>query len=280
MISGIFHKGSGLGNQLHRYVATRVLALDKGVGFNMIAPELFKGSSFMNLEMTDKYYANGTVKLTAPYHVEEPSGKVIPHVTTKIWQEWNKNVYDPDINFVEDNTIIDGNFEDPKYFEHRLPEINEWLKTEPIKAEDDVCIIGFRGGEYKAIPELFLNHTYWRDAIKKMKEINPNIKFEIHTDDIWGASDYFSRLYDGHFLLDQNNTEIIRDIGINWRSMRYAKYAIIANSSFYVLPRLINSADAWPFPNSSLTIAPRYWNRYNVKEWQYPQNFYRQFTYI
>ncbi len=27
MISGIFHQGSGIGNQLHRYVATKVLAL-------------------------------------------------------------------------------------------------------------------------------------------------------------------------------------------------------------------------------------------------------------
>ena len=51
MISGIFHKGSGLGNQLHRYVATRVLALDKGYKFSMVAPTNFKGESFMKLDM-------------------------------------------------------------------------------------------------------------------------------------------------------------------------------------------------------------------------------------
>ena len=43
MIAGIFHKGSGLGNQLHRYVMTRCLSLDKGMEFGMVNPELFKG---------------------------------------------------------------------------------------------------------------------------------------------------------------------------------------------------------------------------------------------
>ena len=35
MIVGTFWKGSGLGNQLHRYVMTRVLAADKGFEFGM-----------------------------------------------------------------------------------------------------------------------------------------------------------------------------------------------------------------------------------------------------
>ena len=49
MIAGIFHQGSGLGNQLHRYVATRVLALDKGYEWGMENPELFKGKNFMSV---------------------------------------------------------------------------------------------------------------------------------------------------------------------------------------------------------------------------------------
>ncbi len=179
MIYGIFHKGSGLGNQLHRYVATRVLALDKGYDFGMVATDLFKGKDFMQLEMGFNSPSN--------VHFIEPSGKVIPYIEdselkrTKcyVWEEWNKNVYDPDINFVEDNTIIDGNFEDPKYFEHRLPEISEWLKTEPWDIPDDVCVIGFRGGEYYTVPELGLPVGWYYDAMTKMvKEVNPNIKFE------------------------------------------------------------------------------------------------------
>lgn len=265
MIYGIMHKGSGLGNQLHRYVATRVLALDKGYEFGIVAPELFKGSSFMKLDMgNDKYL----------YSVEIPSGKTHPTIFSwydhgvgvgktiddvKVWQEWNKNIYDPDFNFVEDNTIIDGNFEDERYFEHRLYEINEWLDIEWLNVPDDTCVIGFRGGEYYTVPELGLPKEYYERAITEMRKINPRMKFEVHTDDLERAKEFFP-----YFTA-------FRDIELNWRSIRYAKYAIIANSSFYVLPRLLHGG---------LTIAPRYWNRYNIKKWDYPQNYYKQFNYI
>lgn len=257
MLYGIMHRGSGLGNQLFRYVATRVLALDKGYEFGMVAPELFKGKDFMNLDM-------GIDKFT--YSIETATGKVVPSTSNswepwefKQWEEWDKHTYDPDINFVEDNTIIDGNFEDSKYFEHRLPEIKEWLKTEPLEVPEDVCVIGFRGGEYYTIPELGLPKDYYNKAILGFRMMNLDMKFEVHTDDPELAKQFFP------------DFPIIKDISINWRAMRYAKYAIIANSSFYVLPRLMNGG---------VTIAPKYFNRYNTKKWDYPQFYYKQFTYL
>lgn len=276
------HRGSGLGNQLHRYVAVRTLALDKGYDFGMVASELFKGKDFMNLDMGSNFSFNDR-EIFFPYAIENGTGKVsiTPAIYSwteagkgvgesrfgiKTWEEWNKNVYDPDINFVEDNTIIDGNFEDPRYFEHRLPEINEWLKTEPLlfNEQEDTCLIGFRGGEYYTVSELGLPKEYFDRAIIEMRKINPKMRFEVHTDDLELARKFFP-----DFII------FIRDIEINWRAMRYAKFAIIANSSFYVLPRLLADNDSW-----AITIAPRYWNRYNIKEWQYPQNFYKQFRYI
>jgi hypothetical protein len=256
MIYGLFHRGSGLGNQLHRYIATRVLALDKGYDFSMTNPEGFKGKSFMQLDMGKKN--------NFPFHIEEPAGKVVmdmpgPEIHLPLWEEWNKNVYDPDINFVKDHTIIDGNFEDPKYFEHRLYEIDKWLETEKLNIPDDVCVIGFRGGEYYTVPELGLPKEYYDRAIEEMRKINPKMKFEVHTDDLELAKDFFPYF------------KVFRDVEINWRSVRHAKYAIIANSSFYVLPRLLNGG---------LTIAPRYFNRYNTKKWDYPQSYYKSFKYI
>jgi len=156
-------------------------------------------------------------------------------------------------------------FEDPKYFEHRLTDIDQWLKVLPIYGPnpmsnpEDICVIGFRGGEYYAIPELGLPKEYFVRAMEKMKQINPKMFFWVQTDDEELAKQFFP------------NCMITQDIGTNWRTMRYAKYAIIANSSFYVLPRLLNSG---------LTIAPRYWNRYNTKRWDYPQNYYKQFIWI
>lgn len=254
MIAGIFHEGSGIGNQLFRYVATRVLAYDKGVEFGMVAPELFKGGGFMFLDTG--------AKVKGGYNIHNGGRVELVNPDFKTWEE-NTPYYNPGINFVEDNTIIDGNFEDPRYFEHGLNEVDKWLKVEPIEVPDDVCVIGFRGGEYTTVPDLYLPERYWREAIAKMILENPQVrKFEVHTDDPVTADSIF---------LKMGFPPAIHDVGVNWRSMRYAKYAIIANSSFYILPRLLNGG---------LTIAPKYWNRYNLKRWDFPQNYYKQFTYI
>lgn len=265
MIIGIFHEGSGCGNQLFRYVATRVLATDKGYDWGMMNPKLFKGSSFMDLDM----------------------GKPIMEIELGVNNIWSEKKivengidirgYDPEFNFIGDHTIIDGEFQDPRYFEHRLPEVNEWLKVEPIEVPDDVCVIGFRGGEFALYPDLFLRHDYWEKAISKMQEINPEMKFQVHTDDEELARKFFPEF------------NIIHSIGINWRSMRYAKYAIIANSSFYILPRLLKHSTDCKYNDGtpkycpkcpSVTIAPRCWARRNTKVWSMPQNYYKQFTYI
>lgn len=244
MICGTFWEGSGLGNQLHRYVATRVLSLDKGYKFEMALPQNFKGKSFMNLDMGG------------------PAQEVYERawVEKKVTQgDVDVRSYDPEFNFIKDNCCIDGEFQDERYFGHRLKEIDEWLKVEPLNVPDDVCVIGFRGGEYYTNPDLGLPMEYWSEALMEMNKMNPKMKYEVHTDDIGLALKYFPTF------------KIIHDIGVNWRSMRYAKYAIIANSSFYILPRLLSGG---------VTIAPRYWARRNIKIWSMTQNYYKYFQYI
>lgn len=246
MIAGIFHQGSGLGNQLFRYVATRVLAEDKGYEWGMVGKNLFKGSSFMHLDMggeIDEYKAN--------YFNEK---KVIENGI-------DIRSYDPEINFTENNTIIDGEFQDSRYFEHRLEDIKEWLKVEPLEMPDNLCVIGFRGGEYALYPDLFLTKNYWDEARHMMIQKYPGIRFEVHTDDPEIARKFFP-IY-----------PIIHNVGLNWRSVRYAKHLIIANSSFYILPALLNK-------DVKEVVSPRYWARKNKKIWALPQNYYKQFTYI
>lgn len=259
MIAGIFHQGSGLGNQLHRYVATRVLALDKGYDWGMLyvadgsgKADGFKGTSFMEIDL-GKTVEYGWVEEFCKIYNEK---KIIENGV-------DIRGYDPEFNFIEDDTLIDGEFQDERYWEHREKEIREWLKVEPIHMPDDVCVIGFRGGEYSVFPDLFLTKDYWEKAIDRMLKVNPDMKFEVHTDDPALAKHFFSEY------------KIIHDIGINWRSMRYAKYAIIANSSFYILPRWLKQGEG-----DALTIAPRYWARRNTKTWALPQNYYSRFRYI
>ncbi len=245
MIAGIFHQGSGIGDQLMRYITTRTLALDKGLDFGMVNPENFKGKDFMQLDM----------------------GKEIVGNVHNIWNE--KDVrengidirsYDPEINFVGDNTVIDGCFEDEKYWGHRLPEIREWLKVEPLDMPDDLCVINGRGGEYKVSPDLLLTKDYYERAIEKMKQINPNMKFVIHSDDKELFTNWFPEY------------EVIQNIGLNWRSIRFAKYLIISNSAFAIIPSLLSEA--------KLVLAPRWWARHNIKIWARPSCYYKRFTYI
>lgn len=232
MVKGILHRGSGLGNQLHRYVGTKIIALEKGEEHSMIAPELFKGGGLFNLNLKDE----------TKYTVEEPSGRVIPESY---------------------EGVVDGEFQAEKDFIGHLDEVREWLKVEPIEMHEDVCVINFRGGEYAGVPELFLPYAYWLDGVRKMVNINPNMRFLIATDD-----EKLARI-----MLPGINV-IEPDTGIHWRAIRYAKYLILSNSSFAILPAYLNE-------NVKKIIAPKYWARYNTKEWINPDNStYSKFSYI
>lgn len=261
MIAGIFHQGSGLGDQLHRYITVRTLAEEKGYEWAMFGQYFFKGSSFMSVDMgkTDKlptWRANDV-----EYHE-----KAVYENGVDI------RSYDPEINFVEDNTIIDGSFEDYKYWGHNLENINKWLAVEPLEVPDTTCVIGFRGGEYAAVPELFLPYEYYEEAVWR---VEPK-EYQVHTDDPKLAKQMFDH---GAFEIVDNQElghSLHSNMGYNWRSARYAKYAIIPNSAFFILPRLLKHHE----DPTAVTIAPRFWAGRNVKQWRRPACYYPRFTYI
>lgn len=251
MIIGLWHPGSGMGDQLFCYLAARITAQRLGVGFGMVGD--FKGDSFMNL------YKGASHAIG--HHIEMPAGKIIIDRDGYSLYE-GKTYYDPEFNFIEDMTIVDGcRIQDERYWEG-YP-IREWLRVESLHIPDDVCVIGFRGGEYTTVHELFLRVDYWSEAIIQMRNLGID-KFEVHTDDPVRASEMLLPLIG-------TETKVIHDICINWRSIRYAKHAIIANSAFYIIPRLLSGGT---------TIAPRYWARRNIKEWSLSQNYYGAFTYV
>lgn len=278
MLIGKIHPGSGIGDQLFSYITTRTIALDKGYKFGFLGIENFKGKDFMNLDWGQKP--------EMMHNIEQPSGKLVTVFEDLVF-EFNKPYYDPEVNFIKDGTIIDGcSAQDERYWGHRLPEIREWLKVEPIcqstgkrtlkdgtigydfEMPDDLCVINFRGGEYATVPELFLPKEYWDKAVELVKEKNriPTrfssiSNFEVHTDDPVLAEQFFP------------DFKIVQDIALNWRSIRYAKHLILSNSAFGILPALLNE-------NVKEVIAPRYWAGRNVGEWRRPQNYYSKFTYI
>ncbi len=262
MIASIFHPGSGLGDQLFRYITVRSLALDRGLEFGMVAPDNFKGQAFMNLE---------TKEFPVAYYTDLTKGKINIGDRTPLWEE-GTIYYNPEINFVEDGTIIDGNFQDERYWGHHLDEIREWLKVEPVETENDLCIINFRGGEFTAIPDLFLPKEYWDKGIAEMRKINPKMRFEVHTDDPHTAKMFFPdfNIWDNKMITADKRYS---HTAFNWRNIRYAKYLILTNSAFGILPALLND-------KAEKIIAPRYHARRNVKQWSLPQNYYKRFHYV
>jgi len=251
MIIGLIHSGSGLGDQLFSYIATRVRALDLGVNFGFVGKEFFKGASFMNLDWGKS--------IELKYHIEYPAGKLVIDDEHKLFVV-NKPYYDPEFNFIEDGVIDGYGAQDERYFEHRLLEIKEELKVEELYMPDDLCVINFRGGEFAAIPELFLPREYWNKAIKLMKNKYSDIKFEVHTDDLELAQQFFPEF------------ECIASIGLNWQAVRFAKHLIISNSAFAIIPALLG--------NAKEILAPRYWARRNIGQWSMPSNYYKKFTYL
>jgi len=247
-------EGQGLGNQLHNYVTVRSLAKDKGFTFGIIYPDRFKGHSFMNLDM-----GIPTTDCTFNTDGTEPDSM---RMGNKYYREADIDGgdYDPEMFNVTDNTIIHGNLQGENYFKHNKKDIREWLKVEPLEMPDDLCIINFRGGEYKYVPEFHLTNDYWDLAIKTMKDKYPKIRFEVHTDDREEASKFFP------------SYPIITDIGLNWRSIRYAKHLIISNSSFAWLP-------AW-LGESKEILAPKFWGRRNKGYWFLKQNVTEGFIYL
>jgi len=225
------HAGSGLGNQLFRYVGSRTLADNKFEGHAMVAPELFKGKDFMKLQISNA---------GLDYEIQPNTGKVI------LKDLKNINVIDAEFQSELDWSIID---------------VREWIKVEPMELPDDLCIISHRGGEYTVYPDLYLPQEYWDRATSIMREINPNMRFEVQTDDPISAKIQFP------------NFPIVHDMAHNWRSIRYAKHLIVGNSSFSILPSLMNMG-------VDKILAPKYHAGYNKGYWQEPNNRYRRYTYV
>lgn len=251
MIVGIFHPGSGLGDQIFSYIAARTKSEELGTDFYMVGK--FKGENFIHLTSIQSMPC-------PPCSVEPNTGKITVNNGFPLF-ETTRKYYDPEWNFIKDNTIVDGcTLQDERYFD--LEKVREWLITEPVSMPDDLCIINFRGGEFSLVPDLFLPVEYWREAINLMVEKHPNIRFEVHTDDLLLAS---------HFFPD---FDIVCGMEKNWKAIRYAKHLVLSNSAFGIIPALLSPAEE--------VIAPRGWSKHNNfnGEWGLNCNYYKRFTYI
>jgi hypothetical protein len=264
------YKGQGLGNQLWCYVVTRCIALRNNYQFGIKSPENFKCSEFMDIDVGGPVYGGKGPEGGPP--LELPQGITYYYRERSIRHPYSLadiSAFDKDLISVQDNTKIDGNMQDEKYIFEYKDQIRNWLKVnEKFEcydyAKDDICVINFRGGEYRYIKDVFLPKKYWDDAIAYMLGINKNFKFVIITDDVKTAKKFFPKYSVNHF-----------SIGKDYSIIKNAHYLIIANTSFAWFP-------AWLNLRVKLCIAPKYWWAHNISDgyWACDSNITEGWLYL
>jgi hypothetical protein len=272
MIITEFYYGQGLGNQLFVYVTTKSIALDRGYEFGYIGLE----------NIGDRRYNNsGVYFMDLDLGIQVDMSKISNYYKEKEFRIKTNNshhdatigcdirLYDDNLTKVPDNCKIDGVMQGEDYFYHRKNEIKEWLKIKPEYdckdfSNEDTCVINFR--DYRGASELYLEKDYWMNAINHMIKINPDMQFIVITESPSAASEMLPHLKDRIFHFD---------VGKDYSIINNAKWLILSNSSFAYFPAFTNT-------NVKLTIAPKYWARYNVSDgyWSCGYNLYRDFMYM
>lgn len=270
MIITEIYDGQGLGNQLWCYVTTRVIATDKGFDFGVQSPEKLKCLDFLDLDL-GLPVIGGTGPEGGPPR-QLPEGIQFYYNERRIDHPDNGvdiRTYDPNLVAILDGTKIDGIMQDEQYILHRREEIRQWLKIKESAqchnySSDDICVINFRGGEYKTIPNVFLPQHYWDTAIAEMQRQNPLMRFVVITDDITEAKKFFPEFEVYHFSIAKDYVVISN-----------AHYLILSNSSFACLP-------AWLNQNLKFCIAPKYWSQYNTSDgfWGCSYNMVKGWHYL
>ena len=158
--------------------------------------------------------------------------------------------------------------QDEKYYIRHKDEIRQWLK---VKEEydcmeynrDNLCILHLRCSDYLDCPELYLRKKYWKDGIRNMKKINPDMEFMIITNDVKEAS----KILPG---IPAYNFDLAKDYSI----IKNAKYLLLSNSSFAYFPTFTSTTVKY-------ILAPKYWARHNVSDgyWASEQNIYEGWHY-
>lgn len=269
-----------LGNHMWQYAVCRTVAQKLGYEWGI------------NPSPSYDYY-NGMNQM---YFMDVDFGNSVVGDFTNFFEKWshyqhngdNVNItkLDERVYSISDNTKLIGDngafggiYQSEDYFIDIKEEVLTWFKINSerkieyenklkelgIVLNDDLCVINFRGGEYKSIPNVLLRREYWRDTINHMLSYNPNMKFILITDDADCAKSFMP------FEIPAFH----QDIGFDFYVVNQAKWLILSNSTF-------GWWAAWLNTNVNKILAPKYWARHNISDgyWSVGDSYTRCFTYV
>jgi hypothetical protein len=267
--------GGNLGNHMWHYTICRSVAQKIGYEWG-VDPIPIKGSDYFN-GMNQMYFMD--VDFGKEISGIEHTYKDTKRMHNFMGQDYWFNKYDPGVMEIKDNTHIQMIAQTEDYFLDIREDVLNWFKIKDeydvlyknklnelgISLDDNMCIINFRGGEYRGVPNLILNREYWKNSIDHMLSINKDMKFIVITDDPACAQLY----------MPYGISCLHIDIGFDFYVVNKAKYLILSNSSFGWWAGWLNT-------NSKLTIAPKYWISHNVSNgfWSLGDSYTSTFSYM
>jgi|LakMenEpi03Aug12_release.lakeMendotaPanAssembly.Ray.scaffolds.fasta_scaffold01911_19 hypothetical protein len=251
-----FKKGQGLGNQLWLYATGTSLAKKINKGLIILNYENFIGKSFIKL----KYFKSNKKKFEHIFYERfyyDHNIKFINHF------------FDERILNIQKNTLIDGYFQDERYFFNKIVNLKNYItfinqkKLDQIILDNKTCVLNIRGGEYKRHKDFILPKNYWLNSMRLIRKKGIK-KFIIVTDD----ENYCKRFLPGYQIISNS----IEDC---FMYLYKAKNIVVSNSSFSYFPILLQ--DTLPF-----VIAPSYWARHTsgFKRWASVSNYYPNWNWI
>lgn len=268
-----------LGNHMWQYAVCRAIAEKLGYEWGINpnpSHDYFGGQSQMTFMNVD--FGKPVEGITKEFHET--------WVTIRHADEVNITRLDPKLYEIEDNSIMLGHkgakggiYQSEDYIIDRKEDIKKWFEIKQESKEhydkllsdmgftldENLCVINFRGGEYRSIPNVLVRREYWKDAINHMKSINPNMKFLLITDDVTCANSFMP------FQIPAVHI----DVGFDFYVVNQAKWVILSNSTF-------GWWAAWLNTQANKVLAPKYWARHNVSDgyWSVGDSYTRGFTYI
>jgi hypothetical protein len=263
MLAISIHEHAGLGNQIWRAIACRVFAERLGYEYGISHPG-WRGP-FLNMDWGKEVTLN--VERDVDFQVTE-NFKEYYAEHFEPFPEVCGEVGPADLNLFElnDGTYINGNFQRMSYIEDYRDKICDWLTyDDKYKVTDfsseNICVIQLRGGDYTTGHSM-LPPEYYHNAMKHMRDNNPNIEFVIVTDDPGTANRMIPGVpivgsaVSGEKDLYQKNigwyTYPGGPVNLDYSILNTAKYAIISASTFAFWP-------IWTNKELLNVIAPKYW---------------------
>ena len=269
-----------LGNHMWQYSVCRIVAEKLGYEWGI------------NFSPTHDYHKG----MNQMYFMDVDFGKPLEGSFKEFHEKWtihqgvgevvNITMMDDRVWSLEDNSRLMGHngafggvYQSENYFDGTEDKVRSWfkikeeysnsydekLKENNIILDENTCVINFRGGEYRGIPNVVCRREYWRDSINHMLSLNPEMKFVVITDDPAFSNQFMPfEIPTYHF-----------DIGLDFYIINKSKWLIISNSSF-------GWWASWLNLTANKILAPKYWSSHNNSNgyWSTGDSYSKPFSYV